>query len=220
MEDDYSIVSGENSYADRTRQHWINRIDTTSASRRGVMTMDEVRIEVSRLFAVLKQADSLSTHILTAEHLSVTDDDNKRFLIASKLPDDTRSQQLLSEMLMESPRHPLDHRIRIAQDFITAVAYVHAMGWVHKAIRPAKILMLHAHDDVPFPQGLAHAFLVGFEFSRRGSARSTGTGHWGWKEDIYRHPDRQNRDGVDLEIYYTPMHDIYSVGVLLLELGT
>ena len=239
MEDDYSIISEENSYADRAKQLWINRIDTTSASRRGVMTMDEVRIEVSRLFAVLKQADSLSTHILTAEHFSVTDDDSKRFLIASKLPDDTRSQQLLSEMLLESSRHvsspftseaytvthkipsqPLDHRIHIAQEFITAVAYVHAMGWVHKAIRPTNILMLHAHDDVPFPQGLGHAFLVGFEFARRGSARSTGTGHWGWKEDIYRHPDRQNRDGVDLEIYYTPMHDIYSVGVLLLELGT
>ena len=79
--------------------------------------------------------------------------------------------------------------------------------------------MLHAHDDLAFPKGLGHAFLVGFEYARRGSARSTGSGHWNWKEDIYRHPDRQNKDGVDLETYFEAKHDIYSAGVVLLELG-
>jgi serine/threonine protein kinase len=99
------------------------------------------------------------------------------------------------------------------------MAYVHAMGWVHKAVRPSNILMLHGHDDVAFPHGLGHAFLVGFEYARRGAARSTGSGHWGWKDEIYRHPDRQNKDGVDLETHFVVKHDIYSAGVVLLELG-
>lgn len=93
------------------------------------------------------------------------------------------------------------------------------MGWVHKAVRPSNILMLHGHDDLEFPKDLGHAFLVGFEYARRGAARSTGSGHWNWKEDIYRHPDRQNKDGVDLETHFTMNHDVYSAGVVLLELG-
>ncbi len=80
--------------------------------------------------------------------------------------------------------------------------------------------MLHGYDDIEFPHGLGHAFLVGFEYARRGTGASTGSGHWNWKEDIYRHPDRQNKDGIDLEIYYTMKYDIYSAGVVLLELGT
>jgi hypothetical protein len=89
----------------RMQELWIDHIDTTFASRRGAMTMDEVRLEVSRLFAVLKQADALSTHILTAKHLLITDDENKLFQIASGIPDDTCKQQLLSEMLLEPPQH-------------------------------------------------------------------------------------------------------------------
>ncbi len=80
--------------------------------------------------------------------------------------------------------------------------------------------MLHGHDDTEFPKSLGHAFLVGFEYARRGTARSTGSRQWGWKEDIYRHPDRQNKDGVDLETHFTPNHDVYSAGVVLLELGS
>jgi hypothetical protein len=90
---------------DRMQELWIDHIDTTFASRRGAMTMDEVRLEVSRLFAVLKQADPLSTHILTAKHLLITDDQNKLFQIASGIPDDTCKQQQLSEMLLEPPQH-------------------------------------------------------------------------------------------------------------------
>lgn len=93
------------------------------------------------------------------------------------------------------------------------------MDWVHKAVRPSNILMLHSHDDEAFPEGLGHAYLVGFEYARRGSARSTGSGHGDWKDDIYRHPDRQNKDGVDLEKYFQAKHDVYSAGVVLLELG-
>jgi hypothetical protein len=91
--------------AEEREKLWIDRVDTTSASRFETMSMDEVQLEVLRLFAVLKQADSMSTRILPAERLMVSDDKNKRFWIASRLPQDTCRHQRLSEMLCELPQH-------------------------------------------------------------------------------------------------------------------
>lgn len=86
-------------------QLWVDRIKTTSTSRQGNMTMKEVQLEVSRLFAVLKQADSGSNHILAAEHFLLTDDPGYQFAIASSLPNDTCKRQLLSDMLVEPSQH-------------------------------------------------------------------------------------------------------------------
>jgi hypothetical protein len=86
-------------------QLWIDRIKTVSNHRQGKMTMDEIQIEVGRLFAVLKHADSVSNRILTAEHFLITDHQEYRFAIASSLPDDTRNHQLLSDMLVEPSPH-------------------------------------------------------------------------------------------------------------------
>jgi hypothetical protein len=63
-------------------------------------------------------------------------------------------------------------------------------------------------------------YLVGFSYARRGTARSTGSSRAEWRKEIYRHPERQAAElGVDPEVYYKPYHDLYSLGVVLLELG-
>ena len=63
-------------------------------------------------------------------------------------------------------------------------------------------------------------YLVGFSYARRGTARSTGSSRADWRKEIYRHPERQAAElGIDPEVYYKPYHDIYSLGVVLLELG-
>ncbi len=67
--------------------------------------MDEVQLEVARLFAVLKQADSVSHRILTAEHFLVTDNQEDHFAIASNCPKDICKRQLLSDMLVEPSQH-------------------------------------------------------------------------------------------------------------------
>lgn len=92
-------------------QLWIDRIKTNPSSRQGTMSQDEIQLEVGRLYAVLKQADSVSNHILTAEHFLVTDDREHRFAIASSLPQDTRKRQLLSDMLVEPSQHVSVSRI-------------------------------------------------------------------------------------------------------------
>ncbi|KAJ5735099.1 uncharacterized protein N7483_000224 [Penicillium malachiteum] len=62
----------------------------------------------------------------------------------------------------------------------------------------------------------SHAFLVGFDAFR---ATSTGTimgGDMSWDRNVYRHPSRQDRDPTER---YRMQHDIYSLGVCLLEIG-
>jgi hypothetical protein len=86
-------------------QLWFDRIKTDMLGRRGTMTIDEVRLEVGRLFAVLKEADSVSNRILSAKLFLITDDPQYQFAIASTLPSDTCNRQLLSEMLVEPSKH-------------------------------------------------------------------------------------------------------------------
>jgi serine/threonine protein kinase len=128
---------------------------------------------------------------------------------------------------------------------VTAVAYLHAVGWVHKTIESKHIILARQHSDPP--TGLGHVNLIGFSYARRQEKASTGSKYFDWKTEIYRHPNRQrfpkqdtdsetttlNEGGTadragqpasnetkqeELE-YFKPKHDVYSMGVVLLELG-
>lgn len=60
------------------------------------------------------------------------------------------------------------------------------------------------------------SFLVGFEQLRRVEALSNFKGDLQWERNLYRHPVRQ---GLWSEEAFTMQHDIYSLGVCLLEIG-
>ena len=114
------------------------------------------------------------------------------------------------------------------------------MSFVHKSIRSSNILLVYS---APPPAGLTTGssaslpdapallqttegpqigtpYLVGFSYARRGTARSTGSSRADWRNEIYRHPERQGAElGIDPEVYYKAYHDVYSLGVVLLELG-
>jgi len=113
------------------------------------------------------------------------------------------------------------------------------MSFVHKSIQSPNILITYS---APLPPGPTTAslisssdqsselqstegpqigtpYLVGFSYARRGTARSTGSSRADWRNEIYRHPERQAAElGIDPEVYYKPYHDVYSLGVVLLEL--
>lgn len=114
------------------------------------------------------------------------------------------------------------------------------MSFVHKSIRSSHIVLTYSappsvsatvdgptsSPDVPTlleategPQ-IGIPYLVGFSYARRGTARSTGSSRADWRNEIYRHPERQAAElGIDPEVYYKHYHDVYSLGVVLLELG-
>jgi hypothetical protein len=116
------------------------------------------------------------------------------------------------------PQHPLEKRVELARKIACAVMYVHIMQYVHKSIRSSNIVILSKKDASAgaFPQHLGEPFLCGFETARHDKATSDQRGDAHWRYNIYRHPKRQ---GLYLEERYTMNHDIYSLGVVLLEIG-
>lgn len=118
------------------------------------------------------------------------------------------------------PQHPLEQRFELARKIACAVMYVHMMQYVHKSIRSSNIVMLPkkgvSGETGVFPKHLGEPFLCGFETARHDKATSDQSGDAHWRYNIYRHPKRQ---GLYPQERYTMNHDIYSLGVVLLEIG-
>jgi hypothetical protein len=71
-------------------------------------------------------------------------------------------------------------------------------------------------DDMNYPYVLGYPFLVGFDRSRPNQGRSTQVADVGMVNCIYQHPERW---GVTDPRRFTMIHDVYSLGVVLLEVG-
>ncbi|KAJ2895822.1 hypothetical protein MKZ38_006144 [Zalerion maritima] len=133
----------------------------------------------------------------------------------------------------------LSHRLALAKDIAKAVSYVHTFGFVHKNIRPETILTFPAaeppssdvpasnstggsgrggdeHSDDAIVEGKWSAFLVGFQNVRTSEGQTYRRGDGDWEKNLYRHGARQ---GIRPQDKYVMQHDIYSLGVCLLEIG-
>ncbi len=115
---------------------------------------------------------------------------------------------------------PLEQRFALARDLCQTILNLHECGWLHKDIRSRNIILV--------PQGLITAenpssnedrkfvlYLKGFEFSRPEQGRSSLKANFDPNVILYRHPERQ---GAPTK-YFDKEHDIYAVGVVLLEIG-
>ncbi|KAF2874828.1 hypothetical protein BDV95DRAFT_656486 [Massariosphaeria phaeospora] len=106
----------------------------------------------------------------------------------------------------------LSSRFQVAQQLAQSVSYVHTYGFVHKSIRPETILVFDDSRCI-----LSYTALLGFEKFRPAAGGLTlRAGDCVWEKNLYRHPRRQ---GLTPEEYYSMQHDIYSLGVCLLEIG-
>ena len=120
-------------------------------------------------------------------------------------------KSLRGVMLRNGANHSLSDRLEIANNLAKAVSFVHTFGFVHKNICPENIL-LSTHNSA----SLGHAYLVGFGAFRHAEGYTWQRGDNAWERNIYRHPHRQ---GLVPDEHYVMQHDIYSLGVCLLEVG-
>ncbi|KAK4148861.1 hypothetical protein C8A00DRAFT_38553 [Chaetomidium leptoderma] len=118
----------------------------------------------------------------------------------------------------------LSERFVLARQMAVAVSYVHLYGFVHKNIRPETILLCHPQlPGIRLDEGTGNAevaretvALVGFDVLREAEGKTSRKGDDDWEKNLYRHPQRQ---GMSLHVDYEMRHDIYSLGVCLLEIG-
>lgn len=134
--------------------------------------------------------------------------------IASPLPTS------LFNSLNESNLKPsLTTRIHMARAVAKSIWYLHATNWLHKALRS---------DNIIFPSVLSSGpYLTGFDYSRPSNpyemterpAFNRGPHGQTQRHDLYRHPStqfdvpREGRSG------FKKIYDIYSLGVVLYEIG-
>jgi hypothetical protein len=140
----------------------------------------------------------------------------------------TRPQSLREVIIADkgtATNHPLDFRFRLARKLCEAALRVHVVQLVHKNIRPETIFLFKpaitgTGEDAEAAReaaGFGDVYLTNWRLLREASGRSKKhPGSNEWAERFYRHPARQ---GLQVEQRYNLGHDVYSLGVCLLEIG-
>ncbi|KAL2835995.1 hypothetical protein BJX68DRAFT_260058 [Aspergillus pseudodeflectus] len=140
-----------------------------------------------------------------------TDARGTQFQLVFDIPPSLSSPRTLRDLLVHNAPQSLDQRFQLAKQLVRSLMFVHTSGFVHKGIRPDTVIVFKDKNSVIGP-----SFLIGFERFRPNNARSRLIGDTSWEMNIYRHPQRQ---GLYPEETYVMQHDIYSLGVCLLEIG-
>lgn len=135
------------------------------------------------------------------------------FQIVMVLPDKFRSS--LAYQLHHKPKPALKYRLGIARKLANVISRIHDIGLVHKSIRPRAILLI----DEGLSNATERIYIQDWTYVRSTTgATSQLGGDDSWTRSVYQHPERQCQPGRYPEVAYEPKHDLYSLGVTLLEI--
>jgi Prion-inhibition and propagation len=155
------------------------------------------------------------------------DNSDTRFGITFRLPNDYDPRRdpapmsLSETMTKHSTNIPyLGERFRLAYILAQSVHAMLAIGWLHKGISPHNILFFRKHPGPSTgPISLETPYFTGFALSRRDDPAEDSSRTAAAREmAIYRHPDVAGLDGGPIA-RYRAIYDIYSLGIILLEIG-
>ncbi|KAK4650970.1 hypothetical protein QC762_700990 [Podospora pseudocomata] len=176
-----------------------------------------------QLCRILQSVDPSIFGLLRCKGLLEIIDDNKTFPPGPQIVYHTPAQAdplkpptTLRSLLLEQRPVCLSSVIVLAKQLVRSVSFVHTCDLVHKNIRPDNILLFPTALAALRPLELGQAFLVGFSQFRSINMETNRLGDTAWYRNLYRHPARQ---GLCILERYVMQHDIYSLGVCLLEIG-
>jgi serine/threonine protein kinase len=108
----------------------------------------------------------------------------------------------------------LGDRFKLAHLLAVSVAEFHKVGWLHKSISSSRVVFFPQGDAFPV-SCIGQPYVIGFHHSRPGDPFAFTLGPANdFDERDYQHPEYlKNRQR------YIPEFDIYSLGIVLLEIG-
>lgn len=184
---------------------------------RNAVDVGTAKKDVRDLASILSQVDPVFSSLLSCEGVIKAENpsaEEPHFRMIFTIPPmmNHATPCSLRYLLLQNRRnYELNERVNLAVSLARSVVFLHASRIVHKNITPENIVLLRTENET-----LGTPFLVGFERFRFDERRTNMTGDDKWEKNIYRHPQRQ---GLQPEEVYNMRHDIYSVGVCLLEIG-
>lgn len=136
--------------------------------------------------------------------------DVEKPVLAFHIPGGMEHPRSLRGCLLSPCMYSISERVRISRQLAQSVSFVHMYGFLHKNIRPEEILVLQDGES-----DLGSLFLLGFKSFRHQSTPTPRAEDGLWGRNFYKHPARQGHPRKD----YHMRHDVYSLGVCLLEIG-
>ncbi|KAJ5984982.1 hypothetical protein N7522_012178 [Penicillium canescens] len=172
---------------------------------------------VRHLAMRLQQVDANAFHILQCHGVVRTKDPNTKQILSFdfifNIPKGCSRPRSLRSHLLSQVDCTLGDKMNLAKQLATSINYIHVLDFVHKNVRPETVLIFQGNGR---SSQLGPLFLLGFKAFRMADSKTLRLGNSAWEENIYQHPDRQ---GIAPDADYIMQHDIYSLGVCLLEIG-
>ncbi|KAJ5150826.1 uncharacterized protein N7482_010078 [Penicillium canariense] len=190
-----------------------------AAPGRSALSDTVVRHRVLQLAALLHEApiSDPALRVLQCTHY-FEETPKSRFGLVYLLPSAPAPATLASilDVKYKGGRPSLTARIHLAYKLALCLQRLHTYSWVHKSLRPENVLLFPPGNDLSeMEKALEDPRLVGFEYSRQESDFSDQFGESDIKRNVYRHPTRWGQPTNRFE----KIHDLYALGVILLEIG-
>jgi serine/threonine protein kinase len=96
--------------------------------------------------------------------------------------------------------------MRVSRNIARSIIFLYSASFVHKNIRPETIITTETGES----------YLVGFQHFRAAAGDTYKLGDAVQSNNMYRHPSRQGQAPKEM---YSMQHDVYNLGVCLLEIG-
>ena len=139
---------------------------------------------------------------------------NARFGLVFEKPGNNASPVSLRQLIYNKSKASLTDRIFLAHRISTCVLYLHAVNWLHKGLRSDGVMFFPDSDT----SSIKHPYITGFEYARpdKDGETTTTTVEFADYLMLYVHPNYQ---GYEAKGTYRKTFDIYSLGIILLEIA-
>lgn len=182
------------------------RISNLSRTTRLSPALSDLRILTSPGY--VRIAASTGLHLGLLFDLPPTADPGRKPVSLASLFAKDRSNRSPAEL-------SLRQKFILANQLATSLAAFHRVHWYHKNFSATSIVFFYSRAD-PTTLLLAHPYISGFGFSRPDDPAGLSLNpHW----DMHIHPELQH-DSDPARPKFQRRHDIYSLGVLLFDIGT